>query len=327
MQILRTYAGATPIEGDGHVDVPLSNIAVSAFDTGEDGFVGDMLFPAVPVGKQSDKYYVIDKSAFLRVPESLRAPGTKSKGVEFRVSSDSYYADNHALHSMLALEHLENADMAIQLRENSTRVVVTGLRRAQEVRIANKCTSISNVGSGVALTGANKWGDANSDPIADVSTGHAFIRRQSGGLMANTMVIDTDTLRIVRRHPRLLDLYKYTSAGLLRMEQVADAFDVARVLVANGSKENALEEATSSVTNIWSNVALLAVVGANTGLQTQTLGLRYQWRNPIFPANFAVKRATYSQAGQENVEIVEAGHFQDEKIVAGDLAYLIADTL
>ena len=320
----KTYA--TPSGRDVHVDVPLSNLAVSAFDTQDAEFIGDQLMPTVPVGKQSDKYYVINKEAFLRVPDTLRAPKTEARRVEFTVSSNSYFADNHALANENALEDLANADIAVQLRQNSTRLVVTNLRRGQEVRVANLVTSISNVGSGVQLTGTAKWSDGNSDPIADVTTGHAFIR-QNTGLRANTMVMDEDTMMIVRRHPLLLDMFKYTSGGQLNMDQLREVFSVGRILMGTGVKENALEGGTSSMTNIWGNNVVLAHLGPATGLQSQTLGLRMRWQPPIFPANFGVSRSVENGAGSRKVEVVEGGYYQDEKIVAPELGYVIQNTL
>lgn len=312
---------------DIHFDVPLSNLAVSAFDDGSESGIAELLMPMVPVGNQSDKYYIIEKGAFLRIPNTLRAPRTAARRVEFNVSSDSYYAHNYALAGENAMEDLANADLAVQLRQNTTRLVVGNLKKDQERRIANLVTSISNVGSGVQLTGVNKWNDSSSDPIADITTGHAFIRQKTG-LKANVAVIDEDTHTIVRRHPLLLDMYKYTSGGELNDQQLREVFKVQRILVGEGIVENALEGASaSSVTNIWGNNVVLAHVGPNTGLQSQTFGLRFQWRNPIFPANMGVSTAVENQAGQKKVEVLEAGYFQDEKVVASELAYVIQNTL
>lgn len=326
--LIKTYAGATLTGADIHVDTPLSNLAVAAFDLGDESFIADQIFPAIPVGKESDKYYVIEKDAFLRIPSTLRARRTAAKRVEFTVSSNSYFANNYALAAENALEDLINQDMALQIRQNSVKLVVTNLRRDQENRVAGLITSITNIGSGVQLTGTNKWSNNNSDPIADVTTAHAFIRSRTGGLSANTGVIDEDTLAIVRRHPLLLDMYKYTSGGEVTDEQLRAVFKVGRLLVGKGMKENMPEgSTTSSITNLWGNNLLLIHTGKATGLQTQTLGLRFQWRNPIFPANFAVATSIENKAGQKKVEILEAGYFQDEKIVAGDLAYCIQNTL
>jgi len=312
--------------GDIHVDRPLSNLVVTAFDQGVSGDVAGALFPQTPAGKQSDKYYIIEKGAFLRIPDTSRAPKTKAKRIEFTVSSDSYFCNNYALAAENSLEDLANADIAVQLRQNSTLLVVGGLVRDREVRIANLVTSISNVGSGVQLTGANKWSDNGSDPVSQVNTAHAFIRNATG-LRANTAVVDYDSLVTLRTHPLLLDMYKYTAGGQITLGQLKEAFMVDRLLIGTGIKENALEGATSSVTNIWGNNFMLAHIGPSTGLQSRTLGLNFIWRNPVHPANMGVERSVEKGAGSRKVEIVEAGYHSDEKIVASELGYVIQDTL
>lgn len=312
--------------GDIHFDVPLSNFAVSAFADGTTEFIADKLFPVVPVGNESDKYYIIEKGAFLRIPATLRARKTEAKRVEFTVNSEAYFVNNYALAADNALEDLANADMAVRLRENSTRLVVTGILRDQEVRVANLVTSLTNLGSGTTLSGTTQWSHPDSDPIADVNTAHAFIENNTG-LMANTMMIDKDTLRIVRRHPILLDMFKYTDGGFLSDQQLREVFEVDNILVGRGVKENALEGGTSSVTTIWGNNAIIARIEPAISLQTATFGLRFNWTPPIFPAAFGVQRSIEAGAGQKKVEIVEAGYYQDEKIVASELAYGIASTI
>ena len=327
----RTYAVTAATGPDIHHDTLLSNVAVAAFAVGTDELIADQLFPSIPVGKQSDRYAIIDKGNFLRRPDTvngvLRAPGTEARRVIFEVSSDKYFADGYALASEIPLEDLANADQPFRLRENTTTLITGLLRREQEIRIAQKVTTAANVGSAVALTGTAKWSDfANSDPIADVTTGHAFIRNNTG-LVANTLVIDYDTVMIVRRHPELLDMYKYSRSGQITMQELADCFKVGRILVGRAVMENALEGGTSSMTNVWGNNALLAHVEPAVGQQTRTLGLRFNWRPEGFPAPLAVASRREAGAGTRYVEIEEVSMFQDEKIIAKELGYLIADTL
>src|SRR5712692_850850 len=100
---------------DLHVDAPLSNLAVMAFGIGQ-GLVGDAIFPSVPVDKQSNLFYVIDKAAWLRLPTTdIRAPKTPPKRVEWKVSSAGYFARNHALAGEVGDEDRANADNQIML--------------------------------------------------------------------------------------------------------------------------------------------------------------------------------------------------------------------
>jgi hypothetical protein len=310
---------------DVHIDRPLSNIAVEAFSGGN--FVAPLLFPVVGVQKQSDGYYILDKAAWLRTPQTtLRAPKTAPRRIEFTVSTDTYFAHNFALAGENAFEVIANADDPIQLRARTVRLVVETLMRDMEVRVANKVTSISNVGSGVALSGAAKWSNyLGSDPVADVTTGHAFIR-QTTGMRANTMLLDFDTHQVLRRHPVLLDMYKYTQGGLLNDAELKEVFRVERIIISDGIRNTNIEGGTASIANIWGNTCLLAVVQPGMSLQTATFGLGMRWTPPELPAPMQARVYNDPDPGKK-VEIVEVGYYQDEKIVARDLSYVIKDTL
>lgn len=311
---------------DVYIDTPLSNVAIMAFNQGN--FVGPSLFPVVPVEKQSGVYYVITDRDWMRLPQSTtRAPKTAPRRVSFSVTSEQYNAINYALAGDNSIEDLSNAVNAIRLRRNTARFVVSNLAADMEVRIANKVTSISNIGSGVVLAAGSRWSNyANSDPIADISTGHAFIRNNTG-VRPNTLLLDYDTHRIVRRHPVLLDLYKYTEGGFLTMGQLQEVFDVPRILIGDAIRENSLEDGTTSMTNVWGNNALLCYVDtAAPGPETMTFGLGFRWTPEGAPA--AMQARTYMDPDPgKKCEVTEVGYYADEKIVARKLSYLVSSTL
>ena len=311
---------------DIHIDVPLSNMAVQAFRQGN--LVGQRLFPVVPVGKQSDKYYTIQKADWMRLPDTdERAPKNTPRRIEFSVSSDSYFAKNYALAAEAAFEDLANQDNAIRLRERNIQLVTSRLALGMEKRIASKVTSITNCGSGIALTGTAKWSNyTNSNPLADVTTGHAFMRSNTG-IRPNVAIIDFDTLQILKRHPVLLDMYKYTDGGMVTMDQIKASFEVSEIIVAEAIYNNAKEGAAATMTNIWGNVCLLAYVDtAAAGPETATYGLGYRWTDPLLGQPMAARVYDDPDPGKR-VEIQEASYYQDEKIVAQQLSYLVKDTL
>lgn len=311
---------------DVHIDAPLSNVAVQAYKDGD--FVGAALFPAVPVINQSDGYWVIDKSDWMRNPGStLRSPKTSPRRVSWSVSTDTYSAKNFALAVENPWETLANAAQALRVRTNSVRKNMADLMRDMEFRIASRVTSISNIGSGVVLTGGNKWSDFTaSDPIADITSGHAFIH-DTTGMRANTLLLDYNTHKVVRRHPMLLDMYKYTSKGFLSDEDLLKCFDVDRLLIGNAIVNMAKEGQANSMVNIWGNNALLCYVDtAPPGLQTATFGLSFRWESSDLPAAFVARVYNDPDPGKK-IEVTEVGYYQDEKIVARDLAYLVNGTL
>lgn len=322
----------------GHIDVALSNYAVMAFDTGVDGMVGGLITPAVPVARQSDKYHILEPRPFFTDEANMarRAPRTQAARVEFQTSSDQFFCDNYALASEFGYEEKANLDAVIanNLGMARAKLLTDKLNRAQEIRLANIFTSISNIGSGVVLsaTTGTAWNDyVRSDPIGDVDSGQAFIQAKTG-LVANTLVMDWNTRAVLRRHPLLLDLYKFTAGGTVSDEGIAKAFNVERILVAKAVKENRKEGTnTSSMTSIWGNTAvLLYVPPGNLGSFENPAAAvtRFQWAdNGIYPANFGVLTADYNLAGQPHMEVMECGHFQAEKVTAKNFAYGFTTTL
>jgi len=315
-------AGATASGRDAHHDVPLSNLTIAGFaKTAElQGFIAQDIMPMIPVPKQSNRYYVIDPDSWLRISDTRRSPKTRPNRIEFRVSSDAYFADNYALAGELAKEDLANADMALQLRENTAQMALQGLLQDLEVRVANLVTSATNCGSGVTVS--SKWSDlTNSNPLVDVTTAHAFIRSTTG-IVANTLVVDEDTHQVLRRHSKILELYKYTSGGLLDDSQIAAAMGVQRYIHGRAIRNNAVEQQAASLTNVWGNNALLCYVAPGVGLQTATFGMQIRWTPEGIAAPFAVFRYDDPDPGKKT-EIVECSYYQDEKIVAKNLGYLM----
>lgn len=314
------------IDGGSHIDVPMTNIAIKAFQSVED-FVANQLFPTVPVDKQSDGYYIINKEDWLRIPDTKRSPKTAAKLSEWNVSTSTYFCNNYAHGTDNAKETLSNADRAIRVRENSTNYVTELLLRDKEFRVANQVTSISNVGSGVTLSGSDQWDDyVGSDPIGDVNTAHAFVENNTG-MHANTMLIDKDTYRKLRHHPIIRDYVKYTQAGPVPDSILQDVFEVDRILIGRGIYNGAKEGATASLVNIWGKNCLICHVNPSAiDLETATFGLGIQWQPEGFPAAMAVERYDHHNKSKKT-EIIEAQYFSDERIVASDLAYLIRSTV
>lgn len=319
-------AGRTVSGKDAHHDRPLTNLAIAAFQRSAN-FIGQQVMPIVPVGKESDEYYILDPDSWLRTHNDRRARKGKARRIEFRVSSDAYKCKNYALSGDNALEDLDNADTPLALRQNTTDLVVEALLRNLELRVANLVTSGGNMGSGTTLTGANQWTSTNSaDIIAQVNTGHAFIRSRTG-LRANTLIVDYDSYQLMRQNAFMLAKFSNVSGGFLTDDQIRSLLGVERILVGDAIRNSALEEGGLSLSNVWGDNAVLCRIENNPRtIKSATVGLGFRWRPNGFPQPMRVDRQVFAGAGTENIEVIEAGYWQDERIVAPDLGYVISDT-
>ena len=315
----RVYAGA--VGRDLHIDTPLTNITIGYRPQ---NLIADQIYPAIPVDKQNNLYYIWTQADFFNIPNAQRAPGAAANRIGFDVSSASYFCREYALAMELPLEDLANADAALNLRESAANFVVDKLSLAWEDRLAVALTTTTNVGSSVTLAGGNVWSDkTNSDPVTNIFTGKESIRSTTG-YEANEVIFSGVAWNDFRQHPDIIDFVRgkgdNTGGGPVTQQQVAAAFEVEKVLVGKGVKNTADEGAPAAYTDIWSTACIILHVAQNPGLMIPTHGYTFQWTPPGLPGPMAVDR--YSERRQRT-ETVEVSHYQDERVIAANLGYLI----
>jgi hypothetical protein len=276
-------------------------------------------------GKQSGIYYVWGSDEFLRVPNTQRAPGSPAKRVQFSVSSGTFFAKNYALAGELPYEDISNADAALQTRQSMANRVVDGLSLDWENRLAVTLTTTTNMGSSTSLT--NRWDNhVNGEPVEDFFRGKESIRTRTG-YQANQMIFSGAAWARFARHP---DVIKYirgagdnVGGGSVTRQQVANAFELSKVLVGGGIKNISDEGAPAVYTDIWSTAAILLYVAPNPGLMVPSHGYTFWWQPEGFPGRFATERR---RDDDKKIEIVETHTFQDERVTAAEFGYLIVNT-
>jgi len=318
-----------PTGKDLHLDAPLANFAVQAFQSSQ-AYVAPQILPVVPVGKQSDKYYVLDRDSWLMMPQTTkRAPKTAPRRVDWKVSSTSYYADNYALANEIAKEDVSNADTALMVRQRSVEFTSEMLMRDYEQRVATLLTTFGNYNAYSSLTGATAWSaTASADIRSQVTSAHAYVRQQTG-IRANTLICDYDSYALMSQNSRLLNNFAFTQVpGMLNDQQLRQVLNVERIVVADAIKNTAGLKAGTSVfssSNIWGSNAILCHLAPATTTKAMTFAAAFRWTPAGIPAPFSVFRYDDPDPGKK-VEVVEVGYYQDEVIIAADLGYLITGT-
>jgi hypothetical protein len=306
-----------------HIDTPLSNVLIAAFETQGD-FVASRLFPAVSVDKQSNKYYTLAKEAWLKQSPSYRAPKARAQRVEFDISSNAYFCDNYALAAEIPLEDLANADTAIRLRESNTQFVARQLLADLEIRVAANVKA--NVSTTLLCGSQQAWSNVNSaDLVTQFGDAHLSIY-QNTGLHANTIIMDYQSYLYAKRNTQLFSRFVYRNTGPAQVSdaQMLEAFMVDNIYIGRSQKNNANPSQTASITSIWGPTALLCVVDPTAlSMMTATYGLSFRWTAPELGVPMAITTNVEDGAGSRKVEILEGGYFQDEKVVASALGYLI----
>jgi hypothetical protein len=265
---------------DVRQDRVLTNISVG---WPNEGFAGDRLFRTVRVRKQSDKYYVFGRETWQLEPGGdIRAPGTVANEIPgLEVSTDPYFAVEHALQIPVTDEERENHDSHISPDRDGTELVTAKIWLGRELAMRDMVTNAANYAPThvETLVGSEQWSHADSDPISDV--------REARKVMHGTFFVEPNTALIpylvmheLEDHPALIERIKYSERGVLTRELVATLMGLSNVIVPGVGYNDARAGQAENLTYIWGKDVLLAYVPPRAGLKIPAFAYEFAWTYP-----------------------------------------------
>ena len=320
-----------PVVTDVHVDMFLSNILL-AYMNEPGAYIADILFPQIPVMKQSNLVATYKKDFWFRDIAQQRAPATESTGSGFEVGKDNYFAINFATHVNIPDEVRENQDNPYNVDAAAVALVDQRMKLRREIDWAEKFfkTGVWQApGSDTAV--AVKWDTyASSNPITDIDFWKEAIHSTTAR-EATDLTIGRSTWRVLRNHPDILERIKYTQTAIVSTQLVATLMELRRVNIGRALQMTAAEGATDArikagFSYIFGRHALLSFVPQSPGEMIPAAGYTFLWTKMGLPAYIRFIRddkALYDR--------VEGQMYYDQKGLGYDLGYLapsvIAGTL
>lgn len=277
------------------VDPVLTNIAQGYKQA---GFVGDALFPMVPVAQRAGNIITFGREDFM-LYATARAPGEATRRVQFGYSGSTFALIDYSLEGALPVENLQEGlsgangwsidGAALAIRKTLS---IMGLRLEYAQAVAARTLATYAASNKITLSGTSQWSDLTtgvSDPIANVETAKEAVRT-SVGKRPNTIVMGAAVMAKLRQHPKVVDRMKYTGRDIATAEILASLFGVDRVLVGDAIYSN---DAGTAFTDVWgkdvvvaySETATLADLGTPTYGYTYNLGGYPIAEQPYFDRN------------------------------------------
>lgn len=311
---------AQPTTSDVHIDAALSNISIAYKN---DNYVGNKIFPVVPVDKQTDKYFTFTKDFWFRNSVERRGPGGNYPEGGLQVSNTNYECINMALSFPLPQEVIDNQDAGIDLETDGAEWLADQFALDREIALSAKIFDASAWSSSTTLSGTGQWSDyANSDPVGDIHTGMETVKKAIGRY-PNTMLMGAEVWDKLKFHPDLLDIYKHTTAAVLSVDKVRDMFDgITQVLVGDAIKNTAAEGASYSGSYIWPKNVLLAWVATRPSMRTPSAGYTFIWRQSGY--TISIERI---EERKRRRDLLLADHAYDQKLTATDAGYEVINAV
>jgi hypothetical protein len=311
---------------DVHIDAALTNFSIAYMQDATD-FVSDQVFPCVPVQHKSDKYFVFGKDVFMRRGGRITPFGQEAPRGGFGISNDNYSTDTWRWAFDLLPDVKANSDPGINMDQAASNFVMNGLMVEREIQWVNAFFTTgkwdTDKTGGVDFA---QWDDpANSDPIADMAAARIKIK-QSTGFMPNTWTVGFQVHEALKRHPLVVDRFKYTSSDSITHDMIARLFEVDRYLVA--SAVNATNQEGQAITTdfIMGKHALLTYSAPAPSLMAHSAGYTFVWSGLTGLNNLGVATFRYplpilgvTEAGV--VERIEGQYAYTHKLTGTDLGY------
>lgn len=323
-----------------HISRPLTNISI-AWKQNANNFVADKVFPVVPVSKQADKYWTYDRTFWYRSEMQKRAPATESAGIDYKLSTDSYFADVFALHKDISDQIRANEDSplngdrsAVELLtlqallkkdiDFGTRYMTGGVWTFQYDGVASSPTAAGSLDpTNLSANDVLQWNDPASTPIEDVRRAKTAVMERTG-YMPNVLTLQLRVYNALMDHPDILDRIKYGqtpgAAAQAGKDTLAKLFEVDEVVVAAAIQNTAAEGATEANSFIIGKHALLSYRPPNPGLEIPSAGYIFGWTGYLAGAvgAFQISKFRMEQIKSDRIEGEMA---YDMKKVAGELGF------
>jgi hypothetical protein len=318
-----------PTESDVHVDRPLTNFSMAAFQE-ESVHLASSCFPVIPVNNQTDKYYTWNRSDLFRDEARVRAPGTPVIRTGARLSSDSYYCSIYELGDIIPDEVRRNSDPGVNLEQNKVRAIIQKLLIKRErifalnfLATSKWTTDIAGATVSPATNEVLQWANSSSTPVDDVLRGKERILKNTGK-EANTLVLTNDVRRVLATNAQVLARLTggQTPGGpaIVSDMDLAKVFEVNRILVSKAVYNSAAENATASMGFVATRKALLLYSDPNPGLDSETAGATFVWANSGFGNRVGVQ-INMMRDDKAYSDLIDGFMNFDQKLTSADMGY------
>jgi hypothetical protein len=296
---------------DVHVDTILTNISIG-YQNAE--YIGPLVFPRVPVTKESGKFFTFDRADALRSEAAIRGIGARYQRTGWDMSTDSYSVDEFGLETPIDDRVRNNAD-AIMLEQTAVEYVSDQIDLKIEKDVANLINTAANWTGSTTLSGGDQWSDASSDVLASISTARLLVQANAGR-RPNTAVLGVQVFEKLSLHPDLIDRIKYTGTAerpsMVTPMMLAALFGVDRVLIGTALENTAVEGATAAYSFVWGKKFWIGYVSPRPAINTPSAGY-------IFTTGRFADRYREEQTRSDIIRAAEAWDSKTTSAGAGTL--------
>ncbi len=298
----------------GHQDAMLTNFAKKIRNN---ELIADRIAPAVPVGRQTDKYWIFGREAQELLEHQLRADGAPAERIRFALSSDTYNCKSHALAAEISDERRASYADVGDIEEDAVQTMMDKILLQREDELATMLGDTAQVTNNVTLAGADQWNNDASTPGVNIQT--ALDKIVEAGVRANFIAMGWQVFAKLRWHPAIRATFQYHTDRALTDADLAAYFGVQEFLVGAAGK---LSKAAAQ-SFVWGKNVIVGFKNPSGGQQDISGVKTFRWSGaPGTSGGIGVVKARHSDPTAKS-DIVGVDDYYHQKITAVETLYLI----
>lgn len=265
-------------QGARIIDPILTNVA-QGYHNSE--FIGNVLFPRVPVMASGGQIIEFGKEAFYQY-NLRRSPGGRTQRINFGYLGKPFALLQDSVEVPVPREHMRDAAVVpgVNMGIRAVNLGMSAVTKSLEFDQATLATTAGNYDAGhkVALAGATKWSAATGTPTNDINTAREAIR-SSVGIYPNVAMLSAVAFNAAINNPNVINRFQYTSSDVITEAMLAKLWNLDKVVVG---KSITMTDANVA-TDIWGNNAVLAYVNLGSiNAEEPSFGYTYAMEgNPL----------------------------------------------
>jgi hypothetical protein len=234
--------------------------------------INDQIAHTIPVSKREFRYDARPIGEQFTAPDNLISARGSIPELGTSATQRVSYVQKYGYWTRVLKEDMEDAQDQTRDGFSAYDPMAAGVRRlkeaidlAREARVALLFNDLTNFWGNQLLGGTSMWDDPASDPIQAIER-----IRQRSTVDLNTLVIDQAGHDFLRRHPRVVETYSMSGAGINAVGQVPEQ-ELARILgvkqvLVGKARINAINVFDPDLRKTLGTTTLNRVWGANAAL-------------------------------------------------------------
>ena len=293
-----------------------------------DNHIADLILPRVRVNSTTYRFKRYPTESRFTLPQTLVGRMSTPRRIQDRWKEDSGVIKDYGLDHPIPMQDMRDARAnGVDMRLSATNYLTQLVKLDREIRVANMVFDVANYASGLSATlgAGTQFSDASSSPLTVI--GDALLEPL---VRPNIMVLGVDSWKNLRRHPEIIEAIRGVSfgnaaqKGFVTNAQVADLFDLDRVLVGDARVNTAGVGLTPSYSRVFNDsCALLHINGSVASPLDQIV----TWGYTVEFETIVAGQIEDADLGLHGGVRVRVGESVNEQLVAPSAGYLFLDTV